>query len=174
MSIVDASGPIHLLTLWPDQTFVFLSRSALSLGLPPIPKHLLPLPAVIQFSILSLLSLQASQFIFSSRAYTPPSIPPAEGSDGTITIVFLLMCLEGLCGGSAYVNTFYHVGREGEDGGEGEEGTRRKMEREFRIGATGASDSLGQLLLEARVYPLKPFRHPVRIADLYAIRTGSV
>lgn len=56
------------------------------------------------------------------------------------------MCLEGLCGGSAYVNTFYWVGREGEDGeDEREEGAKRKMEKEFRIGATGASDSLGKL-----------------------------
>jgi battenin len=57
------------------------------------------------------------------------------------------MCFEGMCGGSAYVNTFYWVGREGEDGeDEGEEGAKRKMEKEFRIGATGASDSLGQLV----------------------------
>jgi battenin len=56
------------------------------------------------------------------------------------------MCFEGMCGGSAYVNTFYWVGREGEDGeDEGEEGAKRKMEKEFRIGATGASDSLGKL-----------------------------
>jgi hypothetical protein len=57
------------------------------------------------------------------------------------------MCLEGMCGGSAYVNTFYWVGREGEDGeDEGEEGAKRKMEKEFRIGATGASDSLGKFI----------------------------
>lgn len=65
------------------------------------------------------------------------------------------------------MNAFYHVGREGEEGegklGSGgvsggaeddddEEGprrsqdeeTRRKMEREFRIGATGAADSCGK------------------------------
>ncbi len=65
--------------------------------------------------------------------------------------MFFLMCAEGLCGGSAYVNTFYHVGREG-DGHEvgnvvedsGEEEQRKKMEREFRIGAVGAADSLGE------------------------------
>lgn len=56
------------------------------------------------------------------------------------------MCLEGLCGGSAYVNTFYHVGREGDDSqdGGGKDVERTKMEREFRIGATGAADSLGE------------------------------
>jgi battenin len=52
--------------------------------------------------------------------------------------------MEGMCGGSAYVNTFYHVGREGEEGGEGEEGVRHKMEKEFRIGAAGAADSCGE------------------------------
>lgn len=78
--------------------------------------------------------------------------------------------MEGLCGGSAYVNAFYHVGREseGEDGisngqdrnvvedDDDEEGAfsrtkashdeeiRRKTEREFRIGATGAADSCGK------------------------------
>lgn len=42
------------------------------------------------------------------------------------------------------MNTFYHVGREGEEGDdESDEGRKRKMEKEFRIGATGASDSCG-------------------------------
>jgi battenin len=129
-----------------DQSFVFLSRSSLSLGLPPIPKRLLPVPTIIQFFVLLLLSLQASRFIFASSVFTPPNEPPSQGVDRSITVVFLLMCLEGMCGGSAYVNTFYWVGREGEDGeDEGEEGAKRKMEKEFRIGATGASDSLGML-----------------------------
>jgi battenin len=104
------------------------------------------LPTVIQFFVLLLLSLQASRFIFSSVAFTPPNEPPTQGADRSITAVFFLICLEGLCGGCAYVNTFYHVGREGEDGeDEGEAGAKRKMEKEFRIGATGASDSLGKL-----------------------------
>lgn len=70
-----------------------------------------------------------------------------QNEESTITRVFLLICLEGLCGGAAYVNTFYHVGRIGDDGQEGEEERdegRRKMEREFRIGATGAADSCGK------------------------------
>jgi len=53
-----------------------------------------------------------------------------------------------MCGGSAYVNTFYHVGHEGEhaeDMGDSDsvDAVRRKMEKEFRIGATGAADSFG-------------------------------
>ena len=80
--------------------------------------------------------------------------------DRSITIVFLLICLEGLCGGSGYVNTFSHVGREGsvsenyDVDGENEMGGDRRtlnvtemekkaMEREFRIGAVGAADSTG-------------------------------
>ncbi|KAE8543691.1 protein BTN1 [Cryptococcus gattii VGV] len=138
------------------QTFVFLSRSSLSLGLPPIPKRLLPLPAIIQFLVLSLLYLQAKTFFFSSPAYTPPAEGESGGVDRSITIVFLLICLEGLCGGSGYVNTFYHVGREGngdendDDDGGNEMGAdqrvlrgmeKKAMEREFRIGAVGAADS---------------------------------
>lgn len=127
-----------------DQSFVFLSRSSLSLGIPALPRRLLPLPTVIQGFVLLLLSLQASRFIFSSSAYTPPTDPPTQGVDRSITAVFFLICLEGLCGGCAYVNTFYHVGREGEEGDEeSDEGRKRKMEKEFRIGATGASDSCG-------------------------------
>lgn len=45
------------------------------------------------------------------------------------------------------MNTFYHVGREGEEGDEeSDEGKKRKMEKEFRIGATGAADSCGMSL----------------------------
>ncbi|ORY33130.1 batten's disease protein Cln3 [Naematelia encephala] len=135
------------------QTFVFLSRSSLSLGLPAIPLGLLPIPTIVQFIILTLLSLQASNFIFSSTSYTPPSDPPFAGVDRSITIVFLLMCLEGLCGGSSYVNTFYHVGREGEESDQ--EGLKQKMEKEFRIGAVGAADSCGILFASLISMPVE-------------------
>lgn len=80
-------------------------------------------------------------------------MPPAKGVDRAITAVFLLSCLEGLCGGSAYVNTFFHVGHEGghaeDNSGDGtsEEEVKEKMEKEFRIGATGAADSCGKCLV---------------------------
>ncbi|OWZ63966.1 protein BTN1 [Cryptococcus neoformans] len=154
------------------QTFVFLSRSSLSLGLPPIPKRLLPLPAIIQFLVLSLLFLQAKTFFFSSPLYTPPAEGKGGGVDRSITIVFLLICLEGLCGGSGYVNTFYHVGREGSDSenddcnGDNEMGgdqralnatamEKKAMEREFRIGAVGAADSTGILFASLISMPLE-------------------
>lgn len=106
--------------------------------------------------MLLLLSLQSSRFIFSSPAYTPPAEAPTRGSDRSITFVFILTCLEGLFGGSAYVNTFYHVGHEGEEGNEnGEEGVRRKMEKEFRIGAVGAADSTGILLASLISMPVE-------------------
>ncbi|KGB75781.2 protein BTN1 [Cryptococcus deuterogattii R265] len=154
------------------QTFVFLSRSSLSLGLPPIPKRLLPIPAIVQFLVLSLLYLQAKTFFFSSPAYTPPAEGEGGGADRSITIVFLLICLEGLCGGSGYVNTFYHVGREGngdendDDDGGNEMGAdqrvlkmtgmeKKAMEREFRIGAVGAADSTGILFASLISMPLE-------------------
>nr|XP_031861448.1 protein BTN1 [Kwoniella shandongensis]KAA5528520.1 protein BTN1 [Kwoniella shandongensis] len=136
------------------QTFVFLSRSSLSLGIPPLPLPLLPLPSIIQFLILSLLYLQSKHFLFSTAAYTPPSPSPNGGVDRSISFVFLLICMEGLCGGLGYVNTFWHVGREGEDDEEGEEG-KRALEREFRIGAVGAADSTGILLASLISMPLE-------------------
>ncbi|RSH77220.1 battenin CLN3 protein [Apiotrichum porosum] len=145
------------------QSFVFLSRSSLSLGLPPIPRRYLPVPTITQFFVLVLLFLQARRFIFSTPEYTPPFPEPATGVDRAITFVFLLTCLEGLCGGSAYVNTFYHVGHEGDSGEEVEveggantpEEVKRKMEKEFRIGATGAADSCGILLASLISMPVE-------------------
>ncbi|TXT09063.1 hypothetical protein VHUM_02537 [Vanrija humicola] len=144
------------------QTFVFISRSSLSLGLPPIPKHLLPVPTIIQFFVLVLMTLQARSFIFSTPEYTPPAPEPTSGVDRAITMVFLLSCLEGLCGGSAYVNTFFHVGHEGDDGHEDDdtdassvEEIKRKMEKEFRIGATGAADSCGILFASLISMPVE-------------------
>lgn len=142
------------------QTFVFISRSSLALGFPPIPRRFLPVPTLLQFFVLVLLTLQASRFIFSSPAYTPPAPNPDQGSDRSITFVYLLICLEGLCGGSAYVNTFFHVGREGsqsgaEDGDVSEEDPKAKMEREFRVGATGAADSMGILFASLISMPVE-------------------
>ncbi|WWC63903.1 uncharacterized protein I303_106508 [Kwoniella dejecticola CBS 10117] len=159
------------------QTFVFLSRSSISLSLPPLPLRFLPFPSIIQFIVLSLLFLQARFFLFSSSEYTPPAPAPSEGVDRSITIVFLLICIEGLCGGLAYVNTFYHVQHEGEEAGDNSShgingiggvgtatatgtgtGTREekmKMQKEFRIGAVGAADSTGILFAALISMPLE-------------------
>ncbi|ODO09556.1 protein BTN1 [Cryptococcus amylolentus CBS 6273] len=160
------------------QSFVFLSRSSLSLGLPPLPRRLLPLPAIIQFLVLSLLFLQARSFIFSSPSYTPGSDiglgpaggggPGADGGGGggvdrAIWFVWLLICLEGLCGGAGYVNTFYHVNHEGDQPLHPDPDpslppkseAKKAMEKEFRIGAVGAADSTGILVASLISMPLE-------------------
>lgn len=72
------------------QTTVFLSRSSISLGIPALPSRLLSLPAIIQFFVLLTLIFESTVGFFPEGA---------EGSN--ITLVFLLICLEGFCGGSA-------------------------------------------------------------------------
>ncbi|KAI5481084.1 esterase / lipase [Pseudohyphozyma bogoriensis] len=125
------------------QTFVFFSRSSLSIfHLPPLPRHLLPLPTILQLGILAITSLEGStNFLVASF-----------GENGAIRIVFLLIALEGLCGGSAYVNVFYRLGVDGdpedddeESGGGGprKDKLRREKEREFRIASVGFADTLG-------------------------------
>ena len=84
-----------------------------------------------------------------------------------------MICLEGLCGGSAYVNAFYHVGRIGDDEaemGEADEG-KRKREREFRIGATGGADSCGMSIpVREREYRQGAdiYRYTICKSDIYA------
>ena len=79
------------------QSTVFLSRSSISFGLPALPERLLPLPAIIQSVILVLLVVESAKGL----------IGPGDGSDGgatdglSIMLVFLLICLEGICGGLA-------------------------------------------------------------------------
>lgn len=72
------------------QTTVFLSRSSISLGIPPLPARFLPLPAILQSLILFALVLESAFGMF------------AEDAEGlSITAVFLLISVEGTCGGLA-------------------------------------------------------------------------
>jgi battenin len=64
-----------------------------------------------------------------------------EGSDRAITIVFLLICLEGLMGGAAYCMSFYHVGREGD---EEPDNAKRRVQKAFRMGVCGSADTFGE------------------------------
>lgn len=160
--------------------------------MPPIPKRLLSVPAALQGIILTLLSLQASHYIFSSADARPhPSVSGEVAgnwwnqvfewlfgnggasktsmfrkhvTDRAITVVFLLICLEGLMGGLGYCHTFYHIGHDGDDDPVQEYSrlaqvgddhlsddvvalealARRKAVKEFRMGAAGAADSLGK------------------------------
>lgn len=72
------------------QSTVFLSRSSISLGLPPLPSNLLYLPAVLQGCILVTLLYEAAKGFFP------------DSSEGTnVAFVFVLISIEGVCGGLA-------------------------------------------------------------------------
>ncbi|KAI0268635.1 batten's disease protein Cln3 [Gloeopeniophorella convolvens] len=105
--------------LW--QSTVFLSRSSLSLGLPALPIRAIPLPSVMQGLLLVILSSE------SALGYFPESL--ATG------LVFLLISIEGVCGGLAYVAVYFRAGQE----------PAEPQERAFKMGAIGLSDGLGIL-----------------------------
>jgi battenin len=76
------------------QFSVFLSRSSITLGLPPLPKRLLSLPAFIQALMLVILALESAFGIFEG------------GTKGTqMGMSFWVVCaciiVEGVCGGLA-------------------------------------------------------------------------
>ncbi|KAF8523775.1 batten's disease protein Cln3 [Hysterangium stoloniferum] len=124
------------------QTTVFLSRSSLSVGIPPLPVGLLPLPAILQTFILITLAFESALGIFDFAS-----------EEWSILCVFLLISLEGICGGLAYVNTFYHVGQEKASDACNFDPERARQEREFKIGSIGFSDSLGILLASIVAVP---------------------
>ena len=72
------------------QTTVFLSRSSITLGLPPLPGRLLSLPAIVQGFILATLAVESAVGIFGDDH---------EGI--SFAFVFLLVSIEGICGGLA-------------------------------------------------------------------------
>ncbi|KAI0049514.1 batten's disease protein Cln3 [Auriscalpium vulgare] len=122
------------------QSTVFLSRSSISLGLPPLPARLIYLPAVIQGCILATLAYEAAVGVFS------------DSSEGlSIVLVFTLISIEGVCGGLAYVNVFYRVNQEQLNPSVDSE--RAKQEKEFKIGSIGLSDGLGILMASLLAVP---------------------
>ncbi|KAI0667306.1 batten's disease protein Cln3 [Trametes maxima] len=125
------------------QSTVFLSRSSISLGLPPLPGRLLSLPAIVQGVILTTLSLESAVGLFGD-AYAGLSF----------AFVFLLISIEGICGGLAYVNVFYRVNQEKHDTTTTTaDAERAKQEREFRIGSIGLADSAGILMASLLAVP---------------------
>lgn len=85
--------PLYQLTY---QTFVFLSRSYTSLlRLPAIPRAWLWAPAVVQVSLLLLLSSESVWAWFRESIASP--------------LVIVLVAVEGLAGGSAYVSVFTQI-----------------------------------------------------------------
>ncbi|KAI0703054.1 batten's disease protein Cln3 [Cytidiella melzeri] len=125
------------------QTTVFFSRSSISLGILPLPARLLPAPAFAQALILALLAIESGVGIFSE-----------DSQALSFTFVFLLISIEGICGGLAYVNVFYRINQEQaahSHGGANPE--RAKQEREFKIGSIGFADSTGILLAAILAVP---------------------
>jgi len=125
------------------QTSVFLSRSSISLGLPALPARLLSAPAIIQMVILLMLMYESGRGIFSADA---------EGA--SFSFVFLLITIEGFCGGLAYVNVFYRVNQEPADP-RVTDAEVAKQEKEFKIGSIGFSDSSGILLASLLAVPME-------------------
>ncbi|KAH9474723.1 Protein BTN1 [Psilocybe cubensis] len=124
------------------QATVFLSRSSISLGLPALPTQLLPLPAIIQFILLLLLGYESAVGFFGD-----------ERESMSVFLVFLLVSLEGICGGLAYVNVFYRINHEPPDPTTNNDIEQTRQEREFKIGSIGFSDGTGILLASILAVP---------------------
>ena len=144
------------------QITVFLSRSSISLGFPPLPEKLLPAPAVVQLVILLTLVYESAIGIFGDSA---------EGA--SFLLIFLLVSIEGICGGLALyviilyffhlliitpsvlirsVNVFYRINQEESDSLDPE---TAKQEKEFKIGSMGVPDSTGIILAVLLSMPLE-------------------
>ncbi|KLO06520.1 batten's disease protein Cln3 [Schizopora paradoxa] len=131
------------------QATVFLSRSSISFGLPPLPARLLSLPAIVQAVILLFLATESGLGIFPDNA---------EGL--AIGVVFLMISFEGVCGGLAYVNVFYRLNQDRvsshtDDPSRSlhEQQQLERQIREFRIGSIGFADSSGILLASILAVP---------------------
>ncbi|KAJ7614625.1 batten's disease protein Cln3 [Mycena polygramma] len=125
------------------QTTVFLSRSSISIGIPPLPARLLPLPAILQAGILLVLALESAVGLF-----------PTDADEAwSIAAVFLLISLEGICGGSAYVNVFYRINQDPPSPHTAHDIERSRQEREFKIGSVGFADSSGILFASILAVP---------------------
>lgn len=85
----NSSSSIHWTQLVYQAT-VFLSRSSISFGLPVLPARLLPLPAIMQTIIFSLLFIESAHGFF-----------PSDWEAISISFVFTLISIEGICGGLA-------------------------------------------------------------------------
>ncbi|KAJ7093914.1 batten's disease protein Cln3 [Mycena belliarum] len=127
------------------QTTVFLSRSSISIGIPPLPARFLPLPALIQAGILLVLSFESALGLF----------PPEADEAWSIAVVFFLISLEGICGGSAYVNVFYRINQDPPSPNTAHDIERTRQEREFKIGSVGFADSSGILFAAVLAVPME-------------------
>ncbi|GJJ14746.1 hypothetical protein Clacol_009013 [Clathrus columnatus] len=117
-------------------TFQYFSRT------PPLPSKLLPLPAIIQAIIFVMLATESAVGIFDTGS-----------EEFTFFIVFSLISVEGICGGLAYVNTYFHLGQEETSNSDDSDNERTRQEREFKIGSIGFSDSFGILCASLLAVP---------------------
>ncbi|CAD6919620.1 unnamed protein product [Tilletia controversa] len=148
------------------QTFVFISRSSISiLRLPAIPKRFLWLPSGIQCVLFLVLTSESLYAWFSADIASPLTI--------------LLICIEGLAGGSAYVSVFHQVAMsdpakrialptDTDDNDDVEDAdtdpagslpelelARRVQQQEFRIACIGVADTLGICLASLVSMPIQ-------------------
>lgn len=124
------------------QTTVFLSRSSISLGFPALPTRFISAPAIVQLVILLMLMYESGLGIFN-----------VDSEGASFLFVFLLISVEGFCGGLAYVNVFYRVNQEPPD--PLVTGEVAKQEKEFKIGSIGFSDSSGILVASLVAVPME-------------------
>ncbi|KAG1721460.1 batten's disease protein Cln3 [Suillus lakei] len=108
------------------QTTVFFSRSSISLGLKTLPAHLLSCSGY-------------HPVLFESAV----GLLPEDREGGSIFLVFVLISIEGVCGGLAY-NQIPSSAHNPE---------LTKQEREFKIGSIGFADSSGILLASILAVP---------------------
>lgn len=133
LEIVSLTTDLHRLptfdSLWQllYQTFVFVSRSSLSiLHLPPLPLALLPLPTILQVAILVVTTFEsATSFLVA-----------LFGEHGATWCMALRVCCEGLCGGAAYVNAFHRLAT---DSGEDQDDDDDELAEEEEIAGLGKS-----------------------------------
>ena len=118
------------------QSTVFLSRSSTVIfRIPPLPARLIPLPSLVQVVVLATAITESTRSIFTS----------AVGPGYAIGACFLLIALEGLCGGLAYCNVYLRVGLIEEQDEETVSRGEVLARREFRIACVGFADTLGIL-----------------------------
>ncbi|KAL1671719.1 CLN3 protein-domain-containing protein [Schizophyllum commune] len=101
-------GDFYVVWQMTYQMTVFLSRSSLLLSIPALPERLLPLPATVQGFLLAVLMYIS----VSTGSYGVDVMVKDGDAVGIIYLILGLIALEGVCGGSSYVNTFYRINQE--------------------------------------------------------------
>ncbi|KAL1747694.1 batten's disease protein Cln3 [Schizophyllum fasciatum] len=159
-------GDFYVVWQMTYQMTVFLSRSSLLLSIPALPERLLPLPATVQGFLLVILVYIS----VATGSYWLDVMGSGGDAVGIIYLILALIALEGVCGGSSYVNTFYRINQDGtrawrddlnarpsaaSPASSGADDRLRAAQREFLIGSLGFSDSVGILLASIVSVPVE-------------------